>query len=83
MRRSRNRHLFHRSSTTCKHLIDRIGYGTVVIHIERATVPGSPSAEAIFRSDPALLAEFCDEYTRHLIRLRTEKNGSLVAARAS
>jgi hypothetical protein len=42
-------HLFHRSSTTtyasvihenvnatvlCKHLIDRIGYGTVVIHIE-------------------------------------------------
>ena len=31
--------------------------------------------------DPALLAEFCDEYTRHLNRLRTEKNASLVAAR--
>ena len=31
--------------------------------------------------DPTLLAEFCDEYTRHLNRLRTEKNSSLVAAR--
>jgi site-specific DNA recombinase len=31
--------------------------------------------------DPALLAEFCDEYTRHLNKLRTEKNASLVAAR--
>jgi site-specific DNA recombinase len=31
--------------------------------------------------DPALLAEFCDEYTRHLNRLRTEQNSSLVAAR--
>jgi site-specific DNA recombinase len=31
--------------------------------------------------DPALLAEFCDEYTRHLNRLRTEKNASLGAAR--
>ena len=31
--------------------------------------------------DPILLAEFCDEYTRHLNRLRTEKNSSLVAAR--
>ncbi len=31
--------------------------------------------------DPILLAEFCDEYTRHLNKLRTEKNASLVAAR--
>ena len=31
--------------------------------------------------DPTLLAEFCDEYTRHLNRLRTEKNASLIAAR--
>jgi DNA invertase Pin-like site-specific DNA recombinase len=31
--------------------------------------------------DPSLLAEFCDEYTRHLNKLRTEKNASLVAAR--
>ena len=31
--------------------------------------------------DPALLAEFCDEYTRHLNKLRTEKNASLSAAR--
>jgi site-specific DNA recombinase len=31
--------------------------------------------------DPTLLAEFCDEYTRHLNRLRTEKNASLVTAR--
>ena len=31
--------------------------------------------------DPTLLAEFCDEYTRHLNKLRTEKNASLVAAR--
>ena len=30
--------------------------------------------------DPTLLAEFCDEYTRHLNRMRTEKNASLVAA---
>jgi hypothetical protein len=33
--------------------------------------------------DPALLAEFCDEYTRHLNKLRTEKNASLVAARVN
>ena len=32
--------------------------------------------------DPALLAEFCDEYTRHLNRLRGEKNASLGAARS-
>ena len=32
--------------------------------------------------DPALLAEFCNEYTRHLNKLRTEKNASLGAARA-
>ncbi|MGB7779194.1 MAG: recombinase family protein [Pseudolabrys sp.] len=31
--------------------------------------------------DPALLAEFCDEYTRHMNRLRTERNASLGAAR--
>jgi site-specific DNA recombinase len=31
--------------------------------------------------DPALLEEFCDEYTRHLNKLRTEKNASLGAAR--
>jgi site-specific DNA recombinase len=31
--------------------------------------------------DPALLAEFCDEYTRHLNKLRTEKNASLSVAR--
>ena len=31
--------------------------------------------------DSTLLAEFCDEYTRHLNRLRTEKNSSLVASR--
>jgi site-specific DNA recombinase len=31
--------------------------------------------------DPALLAEFCDEYTRHLNRVRTEKNASLGATR--
>jgi site-specific DNA recombinase len=31
--------------------------------------------------DSALLAEFCDEYTRHLNKLRTEKNASLGAAR--
>jgi hypothetical protein len=31
--------------------------------------------------DPTLLAEFCDEYTRHLNKLRTEKNASLGAAR--
>jgi site-specific DNA recombinase len=31
--------------------------------------------------DPALLAEFCDEYTRHLNKLRTEKNASLNATR--
>ena len=58
-------HLFHRSSSTtyacvihenvnatvlCKHLIDRIGYGTVVIHIERGYVTGRPSAETIVRS---------------------------------
>ena len=30
--------------------------------------------------DPALLAEFCDEYSRHLNKLRAEKNASLVAA---
>ena len=45
--------------------------------------------------DPALLAEFCDEYTRHLNKLRSEKNarakrgaesnllGSLSSARTS
>jgi len=32
--------------------------------------------------DPALLAEFCDEYTRHINRLRGEKNASLGAARS-
>jgi ATP dependent DNA ligase domain len=31
--------------------------------------------------DPALLAEFCDEYTRHMNRLRMERNASLGAAR--
>jgi len=31
--------------------------------------------------DPALLTEFCNEYTRHLNKLRTEKNASLGAAR--
>jgi len=31
--------------------------------------------------DPALLAAFCDEYMRHLKKLRTEKNASLGAAR--
>jgi hypothetical protein len=31
--------------------------------------------------DPPLLAEFCGEYTRHLNKLRTQKNASLVAAR--
>jgi site-specific DNA recombinase len=31
--------------------------------------------------DPALLAEFCDEYTRHLNKLRAENNASLGAAR--
>jgi site-specific DNA recombinase len=31
--------------------------------------------------DPTLLAEFCDEYTRHLNKLGTEKNASLGAAR--
>jgi site-specific DNA recombinase len=30
---------------------------------------------------PALLAEFCDEYTRYLNRLRMEKNASLCSAR--
>ena len=32
--------------------------------------------------DPALLTEFCDEYTRHLNKLRSEKNASLGAARS-
>ncbi|HLS19921.1 MAG TPA: hypothetical protein VK090_08940 [Paracoccaceae bacterium] len=32
--------------------------------------------------DPALLAEFCEEYTRHLNRLRGEKNATLAAAKA-
>src|SRR5690606_15145271 len=32
--------------------------------------------------DPALLAEFCEEYTRHLNRLRGEKNATLTAAKA-
>jgi site-specific DNA recombinase len=32
--------------------------------------------------DPTLLAEFCDEYARHLNKLRTEKNLSLAAARS-
>lgn len=32
--------------------------------------------------DPALLEEFCREYTAHLNRLRGEKNASLAAARA-
>ncbi|MDX0174502.1 recombinase family protein [Sinorhizobium meliloti] len=32
--------------------------------------------------DPSLLAEFCEEYTRHLNRLRGEKNATLNAARA-
>jgi site-specific DNA recombinase len=31
--------------------------------------------------DPALLAEFCDEYTRHMNKLRMEKNTPLGAAR--
>ena len=31
--------------------------------------------------DPALLAEFCDEYTRHMNKLRMESNASLGAAR--
>jgi site-specific DNA recombinase len=31
--------------------------------------------------DPALLAEFCDEYTRHANKLRIEKNVALSAAR--
>jgi site-specific DNA recombinase len=31
--------------------------------------------------DPALLAEFCNEYTRRLNKLRSEKNASLGAAR--
>ena len=31
--------------------------------------------------DPALLAEFCDEYTRHLNKLRSQKNASLGAAK--
>jgi len=32
--------------------------------------------------DPALLEEFCTEYTRHLNALRNEKNASLIAAKA-
>lgn len=32
--------------------------------------------------DPALLAEFCDEYTRHLNKLRSEKNAVLGAAKS-
>ena len=32
--------------------------------------------------DPALLKEFCDEYTRHMNRVRSEKNAFLAAARA-
>ena len=32
--------------------------------------------------DPALLEEFCDEYTKHLNRLRSEKNAGLAAANA-
>ncbi len=32
--------------------------------------------------DPALLEEFCAEYTRHLNELRNEKNATLIAARA-
>ncbi len=31
---------------------------------------------------PALLEEFCTEYTRHLNALRNEKNASLIAAKA-
>lgn len=31
--------------------------------------------------DPALLEEFCDEYTRHLNSLRHEKNAALIAAK--
>ena len=31
---------------------------------------------------PELLQEFCDEYTRHMNRLRSEKNASLAAARS-
>ena len=32
--------------------------------------------------DPALLEEFCTEYTRHLNALRNEKNASLIVAKA-
>ncbi len=32
--------------------------------------------------DPALVEEFCAEYTRHLNALRNEKNASLIAAKA-
>ncbi|TXL75228.1 recombinase family protein [Vineibacter terrae] len=32
--------------------------------------------------DPALLEEFCGEYTRHMNRLRGEKNASLASAKA-
>ena len=32
--------------------------------------------------EPALLAEFCEEYTSHLNRLRREKNAALDAAKA-
>jgi site-specific DNA recombinase len=32
--------------------------------------------------DPALCAEFCEEYTRHLNKLRGEKNATLAAAKA-
>src|SRR5690606_33127693 len=32
--------------------------------------------------DPALLKEFCDEYTAYLNKLRGEKNATLAAARA-
>ncbi len=31
--------------------------------------------------DPALCAEFCEEYTRHLNELRAEKNAGLIAAK--